>query len=82
MPLTYSLFLSPGLHRYVILIFKQPEATIATAETRLPASSPDGRGAWNPATFISKYNLGDPVAGNFVQAEWDDFVPIFYSRFK
>ena len=30
--------------------------------------------------FAKKYNLGEPVAGNFYQAEWDDYVPKLYEQ--
>ncbi len=30
--------------------------------------------------FAKKYNLGDPVAANFYQAEWDDYVPKLYEQ--
>ena len=30
--------------------------------------------------FAKKYNLGEPIAGNFYQAEWDDYVPKLYEQ--
>lgn len=42
--------------------------------------SGDGRGQFSIRKFAAKYNLGQPVAGNFYQAEWDDYVPILYKQ--
>lgn len=39
-----------------------------------------GRGGTKARDFIAKYNLGDPIAGNFFQAEWDDYVPKLYEK--
>ena len=41
-----------------------------------------GRNNTKAATFVAKYNLGSPVAGNFYQAEWDDYVPKLYAKLK
>lgn len=42
--------------------------------------SGDNRGKFSIRKFAQKYNLGNPVAGNFYQAEWDDYVPILYKQ--
>eukprot|EP00731_Ephydatia_muelleri_P020293 Em0013g20a len=42
----------------------------------------DGRANWKVQDFAATYKLGKPVAGNFYQAEYDDYVPILYSKFK
>lgn len=42
--------------------------------------SADNRGGFSIAKFAAKYNLGDPVAGNFYQAKYDDYVPILYKQ--
>ena len=39
-----------------------------------PLRNPN-RGKWNPAEFVKDYELGVPVAGNFYQAQYDDYVP-------
>lgn len=31
--------------------------------------------------FASKYNLGAPVAGNFYQAQYDDYVSVLFRQF-
>ncbi|XP_037958185.1 protein D3 [Teleopsis dalmanni] len=68
-----------GLHRYVFLIFKQ-NCKLTFDEKRLPNNSGDGRGGFKIAEFAKKYALGTPVAGNFYQAEWDDYVPELYKQ--
>jgi len=68
-----------GLHRYVFLIYKQP-GKLTCDEKRLTNTSGDGRGGWSAKTFANKYKLGNPVAGNFYQAEHDDYVPILYKK--
>jgi len=30
--------------------------------------------------FALKYNLGTPIAGNFYQAQYDDYVPILFEQ--
>ncbi|XP_026333199.1 protein D2-like isoform X2 [Hyposmocoma kahamanoa] len=68
-----------GLHRYVFLVYKQP-GKLSFDEPRLTNTSGDNRGGFSIAKFAAKYNLGDPVAGNFYQAQWDDYVPILYKQ--
>ncbi|XP_044256809.1 protein D2-like isoform X2 [Tribolium madens] len=68
-----------GLHRYVFLIYKQ-NGKINFDEERLPNTSGDNRGCFSIRKFAEKYKLGQPVAGNFYQAQWDDYVPILYKQ--
>lgn len=32
--------------------------------------------------FAQKYNLGDPIFGNFYQAEYDSYVDILHAQLK
>jgi len=68
-----------GLHRYVFLVYEQPKK-LTFDEPRLTNRSGDNRGKFAIRKFASKYELGDPVAGNFYQAEWDDYVPELYKQ--
>ncbi|XP_022914812.2 protein D2-like isoform X1 [Onthophagus taurus] len=68
-----------GLHRYVFLIYKQ-NGKLNFDEQRLTNTSGDNRGCFSIKKFAEKYQLGQPVAGNFYQAEWDDYVPILYKQ--
>lgn len=68
-----------GLHRYVFLLYKQP-SKLTFDEPRLTNTSSDKRANFKIAEFAKKYNLGDPIAGNFYEAQYDDYVPILYKQ--
>ncbi|KAH9388565.1 Phosphatidylethanolamine-binding protein 1 [Tyrophagus putrescentiae] len=68
-----------GLHRYVFLAYKQ-NGKINPDEKRLTNRSGEGRANFKIRDFAKKYGLGEPVAGNFYQAEFDDFVPKLYEQ--
>lgn len=68
-----------GLHRYVFLLYEQP-GKIKFDEKRLTNRSGDNRGKFSIRNFATKYKLGDPIAGNMYQAEYDDYVPILYKQ--
>jgi hypothetical protein len=69
-----------GLHRYVFLVYKQSGKIVDHEHGRLTNRSSDNRGQWNTEKFAAKHRLGEPVAGNFFQAEWDDYVPKLYEQ--
>ncbi|XP_013145989.1 PREDICTED: protein D3-like isoform X1 [Papilio polytes] len=68
-----------GLHRYVFLVYKQP-GKLTFDEPRLPNTSDKGRAKFSINKFATKYNLGIPVAGDFFQAKYDDYVPLLYKQ--
>ncbi|XP_011352257.1 protein D2 isoform X3 [Ooceraea biroi] len=68
-----------GLHRYVFLLYKQNNKLTFT-EKRLTNRSGDNRGKFSIKNFAAKYKLGDPIAANMFQAEYDDYVPILYKQ--
>ncbi|XP_018324117.1 phosphatidylethanolamine-binding protein homolog F40A3.3-like [Agrilus planipennis] len=68
-----------GLHRYVFLLYKQP-GKLNFTEKRITNRSAEGRENFSSRNFAKKYNLGDPVAGNLYQAEWDQYVPLLYKQ--
>lgn len=69
---------SSGLHRYVFVLYKQPEKTKFKEPHH---SNTDGnRGNFSTKKFAANYNLGKPMAGNFFQAEFDDSVPAIHKR--
>lgn len=70
-----------GLHRYVLLVYKQP-SKLSFDEQKLTNRSGEGRGKFSTRNFAKKYNLGDPVAGNFFQAQWDSYVPTLYKQLE
>ncbi|KAJ9580128.1 hypothetical protein L9F63_004201, partial [Diploptera punctata] len=65
-----------GLHRYVLLVYKQPDK-INFTESHLT-----NRDEFSIQKLTEKYKLGQPVAGNFFQAEFDDYVPKLYEQLK
>lgn len=68
-----------GYHRYVFLAYKQP-SKLTFDEPRLTNRSAEKREKFSIAKFALKYNLGNPVAGNFYQAQYDDYVPLLYKQ--
>jgi len=69
-----------GLHRYIFLVFKQSGKQCFEGLSNLTNRSGDGRPKWKVREFAKKYTLGELVAGNFYQAEWDDYVPKLYKQ--
>ncbi|XP_018322172.1 protein D2-like [Agrilus planipennis] len=68
-----------GFHRYVILVYKQP-TKLKFDEKKLTNKSSMGREKFAIRNFAKKYNLGEPIAGNFFQAKYDNYVPTIYKQ--
>ncbi|XP_070490205.1 protein D3-like [Chironomus tepperi] len=68
-----------NLHRYVFLLFKQTNGKQDFDLPTVPNTSRDGRLNTNTRELIKKYNL-ELVAGNFYQAQFDDYVPILHAQ--
>lgn len=64
-----------GLHRYVFLLYKQTKRLLFEGEHRV-GFSPLHRVKFSVQKFAEKYNFDDPIAGNFFQAQYDDYVLI------
>uniref|UniRef100_A0A2H1W3R8 SFRICE_008466 n=1 Tax=Spodoptera frugiperda TaxID=7108 RepID=A0A2H1W3R8_SPOFR len=71
-----------GLHRYVFLVYKQPEKCDFSKMPKLRNNSGDKRGKFSIAKFATQYKLGSPIAGNFYLAKYDDYVPKLYAKLK
>lgn len=69
-----------GLHRYVFLLYEQ-EGRMDFEEPKVNATTVRPRFGFKARKFAEKYNLGNPVAGNFFQAEWDPSVEEFMKQF-
>ncbi|KAH8311407.1 hypothetical protein KR044_006165, partial [Drosophila immigrans] len=69
-----------GLHRYVFLIFKQGDKI--TSDKFISKTTREGRLNVKIRDYVSKYNFGAPVAGNFFQAQYDDYVPTLLAQVK
>ena len=59
-------------------MYKQP-GRITYTDPKLGLST-ENRGGTKASDVAAKYNLGNPVAGNYYQAEWDDYVPKLYEK--
>ncbi|XP_013195712.2 protein D2-like [Amyelois transitella] len=71
-----------GLHRYVYLLYKQPEKCNFSKIPKLPNNSGDKRGKFSISKFAQQFKLGVPIAGNFYVAQYDDYVPKLYAKLK
>ena len=60
------------------MVFKKKERTDFDVAT-INADSAHGRDKFHTRDFAKKYNL-ELVAANFVQAEWDEYVPQLYKQ--
>ena len=58
-----------GLHRYVYLVYEQPESKKISDKEHghLTNKSGENRGQFKVSNFVNKHNLGTPIAGNFYQ---------------
>ncbi|KAF6213484.1 hypothetical protein GE061_011204 [Apolygus lucorum] len=70
-----------GLHRYVLLVYKQPKK-ITFSEPKISETATAGRAKFSIAKFARKYDLGNPIAGNFFQAQYDSTCDAIYQSFK
>lgn len=69
-----------GLHRYVFLVMQQLRKFSFADVPSLKNNSAKGRNNFNTRAFIQKHTLRI-TSGNFVQAQWDDYVPTLYKQF-
>ncbi|TKR57511.1 hypothetical protein L596_030765 [Steinernema carpocapsae] len=70
-----------GLHRYVFVVYKQAGKLANPEYGRLKNNSTQHRNEFKTQLFAEKNGLGDPIAGNFFQAQYDDYVPQLYKQF-
>ncbi|KRG00078.1 uncharacterized protein Dwil_GK13056, isoform B [Drosophila willistoni] len=68
-----------GLHRYVFLLYKQSRK-LEFDEERVSNRSRKDRPKFSAAKFAEKYQLGQPIAGNLYQAQYDDYVPQLHKQ--
>lgn len=69
-----------GLHRYIFNVYKQ-SGMITFDENPTVYQTIASRMNFTLRKFAAKYNLGDPFLGNMFQAQYDDYVPLFYKKF-
>ena len=63
------------------LVYKQPTGKIAPTQPKLGMTG-KGRNNTKAKDIVAEYSLGTAVAGNFFQAQWDDYVPKLYAKLK
>ncbi|OXU26686.1 hypothetical protein TSAR_012584 [Trichomalopsis sarcophagae] len=63
-----------GLHRFVFLLYKQNQGSITFDERRI-GNRDKRRNRFSTKKFAEKYNLEGPIAGNYMKAKYDDYVP-------
>lgn len=76
----YIIFICLRTYFIIASVFKQ-EGHVTYTSPKIGATSA-GRSNTRVRDLIHKYNLGDPVAGNFYLAKWDSYVPKVYQRLK
>lgn len=59
-----------GMHRYVLLLFKQPNGRLELDRPKASKDSKEGRYAFKTRHLIEEYKLGTAVAGNFFSAQF------------
>lgn len=67
-----------GYHRYVFLLYKQ-KGPLESA-MKITKTSREGRVKFSARNFAKANNLGEPIAANFYQAQYDDYVPILHAQ--
>ena len=65
----------------VCTVYKQPSGRITPTQPKVGLSGA-GRNNTKAKDVVAEYSLGTPVAGNFFQAQWDDYVPKLYTKLK
>uniref|UniRef100_A0A6G1SG27 Phosphatidylethanolamine-binding F40A3.3 n=2 Tax=Aceria tosichella TaxID=561515 RepID=A0A6G1SG27_9ACAR len=68
-----------GLHRYIFLLFEQKEKLNSDLMS-IKKTSRVGRVKFSIRKFAKEHNLGDPIAANFFQAQYDDYVPKLHAQ--
>ena len=69
-----------GLHRYVFLVYKQNGKIQDAEHGKRDKYTREGRAKWRAEQFAEKHSLEGPIAGNFYQAEYDDYVPNVHAQ--
>lgn len=67
-----------GLHRYIFLLYEQPNKITGLSKT--PKTSRQGRMNFSMRKFAKDHQLSGPIAANFFQAQYDDYVPLLHAQ--
>ncbi|XP_031629633.1 protein D3-like [Contarinia nasturtii] len=71
-----------GLHRYIYLVYKQPDGFINHAEPRSSNRSAANRAKTSVSEFAQKYSFGNPEFGNFYEAQYDEYVDELHAQLQ
>ncbi|XP_055849020.1 protein D2-like [Episyrphus balteatus] len=69
-----------GLHRYIFWVFKQPAAY--PTDQFVSKTTIEGRANIKTRDYVTKFNLGNPVAGNYFLAQYDEYVDTLQASLK
>lgn len=72
--------LTTGYHRYIFLLYHQPNGRTLFNEPRIPSTNASLRRNFALDSFVARYGL-ELVAGNFFQAAYDSSVPAWNDQF-
>ncbi|KAJ3657109.1 hypothetical protein Zmor_016137 [Zophobas morio] len=62
-----------GLHRYIFVVYQQKDK-LTFDEPKSGKLSRAHRLKWSLKAFVEKYDLGEPLAGDYFKAQWDSYV--------
>lgn len=68
-----------GYHRYVFLVYLQKGGRLSS-DMKISNTSRQGRVSFSIRNFAKSNNLGEPVAANFYQAQYDEYVPLLHAQ--
>lgn len=68
-----------GLHRYIFLVYHQKKGRLQS-DIKISNHSRAGRIKFSIRKFAKDNELGEPIAGNYYQAQYDDYVPTLHAQ--
>lgn len=69
-----------GTHRYAFLVYKQSKHIYASGYPEVDSRTFTQRQQFNLTDFAHHFHLGYPIAGNFFNATYDDYVPFILKQ--
>lgn len=68
-----------NLHRYIFLLYEQTKGKL-DSNMKITKTSREGRMKFSIKNFAKTNSLGNPIAANFFQAQYDDYVPQLHAQ--
>lgn len=69
-----------GLHRYTFLLYEQSGKLDLADEPRNPNTTFENRPNTSARRLAGDHDLGNPIAGNYYLAQYDDYVPQIHAK--